>query len=527
MKLTLIVAGLAFAAVVPREAQAFDYAAHCRMSNRALRLAANRVAAPLRSDDPRRDSLFVLQRHAGDAACRDASPRPRTFAYGEWVAQVDWATSPADFFVTPVPGAGSNWSFPDTVPVDAIRRIVNLPMQDYRVLHENCEHFGATALYSFQLWHTHAIQEAGSGRLNAALVYQAFADHYLEDLFAPGHIFSPRSGLNDVLAGGIHNAYNRRGAFYNPDRTSELSAYVSDTTGVGDKLQPSFDSVTRLVCNAQGLVNCVRGLENDTIPFYGDNQLGRSAAQELFITLVIARSLEDVLRAWAPAPGGPPPSDTFEQVRWCGYDMPPSRGARREWTSPNVVLPFGHYYQEERRGLPLFEPWPAVRAGFVNSLDRSGGSAEVSTEKIVRAWPANWTGAPARSRLAAFREDRTTTRGIDLRIPVTEHRQRAAVGVFERRSASLNRINVRTSYLYGARLLPWDQSVEPHLAVGAELGFSVLHFEVRPSVGYNTRHGVQAGVLSGISIVFPGRGTKLPPEGTRPRFPREVTHPCR
>jgi hypothetical protein len=541
MKLRHLFLLVAASAVFPARAHAFDYAAHCRMSNRALRLAAIRVQRALPPGDPRHDSLGVLRRVSRESACLE-SRRTRTFAYGEWVAQVDWATSPADFFVTPVEGAANTWAWSDTVPVDAIHAMANLPLQDFRVLHENSEHFGATALYSFQLWHRFAIDQARAGNLNTALVYQAFADHYLEDLFAPGHVFSPRRGLNDVLAGGIHNRYNREGAYYRPEHTGELAVYLADTTGVGDELLPDFGSVAqgcfrRLRRDGRpaggepsGLRACVDALEGGEIAMYGDNQLERSPEQELYVTLVIARSVDDVLQAWVDGPGAAPGRDSFAGARWCGYDMPPSSGSGRRWTSPDVVLPFGRYYREEHSGLPLFDRWPAVRAGYVNRIGKSGGSVELSTEWISRAWLATWTGAvnPGKTRRTrVFREDRTTYTGIDARIPVGSGGHGWAVGAYRRGSASLNRVNLRTSYVFGARVLPGDRSVEPHVGVGGEVGFSVLHLEVRPSAAYNTRHGMEFGVLSGLSVVVPLPGKHRPPPGTRPVFPNPVAQPCR
>lgn len=528
MKIGSLLACLALTALLPAQARAFDYAAHCRMSNRALRLATTRVLLALPAGDPMRDSLRVLRRHSAASACTDRAPRPRTFAYGEWVAQVDWATTPADFFVTPVPGAANVWERSDTAPVDAIRTLANLPAQDFRVLHENSEHFGATALYSFQVWHGYAMREARRGALNTALVYQAFADHYLEDLFAPGHVFSPRRGLNDVLAGGIHNRYNRRGAYYAPERTALLAAYVADTAGVGDGLRPAFGALARSACGEVELRACVAGMDRDTLAMYGDNQLERSPEQELFVTLVIARSVHDVLEAWTSRPGAPAPVDSFEGARWCGYLLAPgARGSRMPWTSPDLVLPFGRYYQEERRGLPEFDHWPALRVGYVTRIGEPGGEVELSTEWITRAWPANWTGAVRPGRGSLLREDRTTYLGIDARIPYDGDAAGLAAGVYRRRSASLNRINVRASYLYGARVLPADGSVEPHLDVGGEVGFAVLHMELRPSAAYNSKHGARFGLLSGVSVVRPLTGKRLPPPGSTPPLPVPVAQPCR
>src|SRR5262249_19771189 len=73
----------------------------------------------------------------------------------------------------------------------------------------NWDHFGGRAVLAYQAGHQYAMQSAasiqGSGRtpdqmasaLTTAYAQNAFADHFLTDLFASGHLRTPRKELHD------------------------------------------------------------------------------------------------------------------------------------------------------------------------------------------------------------------------------------------------------------------------------------------------------------------------------------------
>ena len=515
---------LALLALAATPAHAFDYAAHCRMANRALRLAAYRVVGQMEPGDPRRARVLELAEATRESRC-DEEELTKTMAYGEWVAQVDWAITPADFFLTPAPGAGTVRT--DSVPTAAIQQLVNLPLQDFRLLHENGEHFGAHALYSSRAWHRYALQEARRGNVEAALVYNAFADHYLQDLFAPGHIFAPRRGLNDILTGGIHNAYNRRGLYYHPRDTELLAGYAERASELSDSLRPSFQDVVSEACGGAGLAECVSAFAGDSIAMFGDNQLHRSPRQELFVTLVIARSVEDVLRTWVAGDAAGPVTDSFRDARWCGYDPADSSARVVEWTSPTAETRFGRFRQEEGRGLPRHEKWPTVRGGYAKRLDGAGGFWEVAFERMWTARPSNWLGEPRAAHwFTHLREDLAMHWGVDARGPVDGEVEDVAAGAFVRRGASLNRINARTSYVAGVRARPSDWSVEPHLGGSFELGFSLLHLELRPAAAWNSSDGWIPTLTSAVSVVLPRTGKASPRRPTLPPETPAATPSC-
>jgi hypothetical protein len=514
--------------LIPAEAQAFDYAAHCRMSNRALRLAVHRATATLPEADPRHTKLRALADSTRGALCVE-SPEPvrlPSHAYGEWVALVDWAGSPADFYLTPVDARNSSTI---DVPADEMVQLGLNPLQGLRVLHDNGSHFGSHALYTFRVWHLHALHEAARGNVEAALIYNAFADHSLEDLFAPGHIFAPRMGLNDMATGGIHNAYNLRGAWYHPREMDSLVVYLDAAEVMRDGLSPSADSLAlKAGCvGLDALRACVLGWAGDSIAMFGDNQLERSPRQELFVTLVIARSVEDVFRTWLDGAAAPQPTDHFASLRWCGYASDDWEASIIEWTSPTALIPYGSMRRETDRGLPRMESWRTYRAGYVAGLLERAGYLQISAERLFAAKPAGWSGtATGQGLLADLQDDVSTFWGADARIPLPGEPEDLAVGVFRRGLSSLNRINARVSYVGGVRAQPWREAVEPHLGANLELGFGTLFMEINPSLAWNSHSGLALTVMQGISLAPPKRGKWVPPHPTPPPVTDAGKHAC-
>lgn len=60
----------------------------------------------------------------------------------------------------------------------------------------NFDHFGEDAETAYNAGHTLALRTAGQGDLDQAYRLNAFADHFLEDRFAAGHLRTPRRALH-------------------------------------------------------------------------------------------------------------------------------------------------------------------------------------------------------------------------------------------------------------------------------------------------------------------------------------------
>ena len=60
----------------------------------------------------------------------------------------------------------------------------------------NWDHFGEDAVKAYKTGHASAIRKAVSQDLEAAYAMNAFTDHFLQDLFAAGHLRTPRRRLS-------------------------------------------------------------------------------------------------------------------------------------------------------------------------------------------------------------------------------------------------------------------------------------------------------------------------------------------
>ncbi|KAK6338471.1 hypothetical protein TWF730_002534 [Orbilia blumenaviensis] len=139
-----------------------------------------------------------------------------------------------------------------------------------RLLQLNFDHFGNDAKLAYNAGHTCALQAAAKGDLNLAYTLNAFADHFLGDQFAAGHLRTPRRILhgNDAdVAAGINVAL---------EALDEYNINMQDIT-----LKNGLNigkAAFSLVANSKSKVwNTIKGLAPDLCSKYmhdEDNYLG-------------------------------------------------------------------------------------------------------------------------------------------------------------------------------------------------------------------------------------------------------------
>ena len=100
-----------------------------------------------------------------------------------------------------------------------------------RLAQLNLDHFGEDAHTAYSAGHYTAMSEAANGNLEVAYAMNAFADHYLGDCFAAGHMRTPRRLLH---AGGISASMSwwsfnvaQMAIVLAPDLCSKVMPYVS------------------------------------------------------------------------------------------------------------------------------------------------------------------------------------------------------------------------------------------------------------------------------------------------------------
>jgi hypothetical protein len=220
----------------------FTYAEHRDVSNQGLRLAlAYCEAHPERCRAVMSSQLKNLECFAGvaqSAGFPEASRRlgcPVT--YGDLAALVDYTTDPFDvLYSKSLSVAILEEAAPDVqgaLEILDLRYIERLRSKIFILLHASHlddNHFQDRALAAFWFWHRMALSFADGSRINifVPLIINAYANHFLEDFFAPGHMRTPRRLLHDAAAMAYHDEYNRVGQTFRPGGRRELEGLIQD-----------------------------------------------------------------------------------------------------------------------------------------------------------------------------------------------------------------------------------------------------------------------------------------------------------
>jgi hypothetical protein len=528
--LSTTVLSLSLILLAPVPVVAFNYDEHCRISNHALQIAIASVSSrnPAFSDSlasPRLREMLLTQ-------SRCIAPGTGDRTYGDLVSRVDWARAPGDFFLADLPRGLGDITSTDVIPWNRIDALVGSRFQDFRAMHENAEHFGGRALFYFDAWHNQAVTLAAEGNLAGALVHNAFADHYLQDHFAPGHIYTPRIGLTDAITPNMHDFYNRRGAYYRASSTGVLADLLLSVRDSNSIPAPFLDLVNR-VCGlgawtlrGSDLKPCLRRFEeSDSLRLRGDGYLKDEPQQALFVTLVMARSLTDVLESWIART----PTEQFGEKRWCGYVPLTERGVDVEqWQSPVATIRYGTYRPEKGKGFPRFDP-PLVIATALESVPQTGDTRfSLAGERFFSGWAgSNWLGDESSSGLlGAANTNESTYLGFEVlgRCDFQDGECGGGLGGYLRFLNPVPRINSQVSRFVGARIsTPPSGSSGPALSLwsglGMETGFSILHLGGRVTAEVT----VVEGSKPAVHIVFAPTIHAAPPR--RYMFPPTLQEP--
>lgn len=176
-----------------------------------------------------------------------------------------------------------------------------IPMGRYlKLAATNWDHFSQCAVLAYTAGHSLALQAAvAAGQrgdpqqqriaLQRAYAMNAFADHFLTDLFSSGHMRSPRKQLNDTVtpasAGGLLTRYMH-------DEDSANGLYVQNMRGnqwkaYGDKRYFDMVDVTNTI-----LVNGAAQLSADEI--FQAFMTGHVVTPDQYIALFVAPNLTQV-----------------------------------------------------------------------------------------------------------------------------------------------------------------------------------------------------------------------------------------
>jgi hypothetical protein len=167
---------------------------------------------------------------------------------------------------------------------------------------QNLDHFGADAVAAYHAGHLAACRRAGTD-LDTALAMNAFADHFLTDLFASGHIRTPRRVLNEydwILSGAI------------------------DRATIGSLLSRAMHDEE----NSAGLTVTSVARAGATWKAYGDRMALSQQADDNIQEAVSAAqvSCDEVVAAVAAAPDAEPAFAALQHIPRVAGSYPPSGG---------------------------------------------------------------------------------------------------------------------------------------------------------------------------------------------------------
>jgi hypothetical protein len=315
-----------FAALFPGSGRGFESDEHERMGNTAFIVAL--------------EYFKTLKTHGGSekyAEARELLGTPGKYnakqrdererlSYGDIIACVD-------YFLTPEKMLADAWKggrrSPDAPSLPAKGEKVLLVDDCHKVgpsfaqaSHNNHSHFQQNLLMAFRIQHVAAISAARDDKsLFAGLVINAIADHYLQDFFAPGHIFTIRDQLTDVPATAVHDVWNQDGADFKPSNTERLRPVADFICGgkvESCKLREDVRTAELAGKRQDGEVAQALSaiLAGKPVHLKGDGRLWdddqERLRQRLLMLLIQSQSILDVLTE----------ANSFREMAWKGTTVP-------------------------------------------------------------------------------------------------------------------------------------------------------------------------------------------------------------
>jgi len=289
---------------------AFNFKEHQRISNRAFILAVQKASYGCEASAAEQKGCGCLSPEARDALMNVFANCEAPTDYGRFVALTDYVVNPYDFVESAAGGYGE-LKAGEEAGTEYSRRLHN-GLNKLRSGHNNEFHFQSELLATHWYLHQQAttlaagrldpplgrVDEicAGAGaaidrKMCAGLLINAAGDHLLEDFFAPGHILTPRATMHDSAAATMHDRFNVLGA-----------TFVVDGGESWQELKDVWDCPTCPVVStierALGMKDQISAIDsNKSVELWGDGDLCQSKSQEALMTLLVARSIEDVLQA--------------------------------------------------------------------------------------------------------------------------------------------------------------------------------------------------------------------------------------
>ena len=275
-----------------------------------------------------------------------------------------------------------------------------------------------------------------------------------------------------------------------------------------------------MVCDQLAFGDCLaRKLDGVTITFYGDKRLDKDPRQELYLTMLLAQSILDVLEAGRTHDATK--SNNFGKL---GYSAALPTNQRRLkvvplWQQPTAFTPYGAFATETAWGIPrrdrTFSLSSSVQT-FPGATNRFGDERlRMGLDMQIFAWPGDWMDSP-RTR---FRNQILVAVGADIVNDPggspNSHQWFHGAGYTARATIPVSAINTQFTATYGNRYYglgagghDWGSHAGGRVEFGFGLAWLGLGFESEHYVDFNQRRLRAARALSpSIMLTLPGSVT--------------------
>jgi len=346
--------------MVALPAEAFLSPEHEWVSNRALCVVESYVERKSDAGGRAKDALEILRMFQG------AEGRA---SYGELVSYPDYSARPDQIIDTSKTGA-------ERINSEHVKKQLDSITTGVGEVRRNSHHFRRKALRVFHSEHERAVSIAAltamtrdpTDRLVDALALNAYADHFLEDALAPGHMTDEADDRSHMQNNRAHDIGNHGGRQFEVARDT-----WDDLLGIlPPNEQPHAQkggSTSLEDGRTMVLAHCFSGHEGlgqvglhgpELIDMIGDGELyGKKSGinpehvdQALLMVLAVARSIRDVIDSYIDA-------------------KPVNSYANRECLSPGQIHPDGACFFDGPESAPRSWGPPASFAGFALGRFRS------------------------------------------------------------------------------------------------------------------------------------------------------------
>jgi hypothetical protein len=377
-----IILAIIFVFTIPNRPYCFDSKEHVEISNKAFMVALKRAYDT--GDIDKDQAVLLIKCFADMDAIKGAKKigliseqekvmldlcvgEKKHRSYGDWSAMVDDVIETSQFVELYGQDIDADYGL-DCCKTRKLFLKKEIPWVRKQVAARvNEHHFQGRTLTKFWEYHDLAQVYAGKKQLAFALILNAFAAHYLEDFFAPGHVRTPRTDVNNVGAKGIHDIVDR------------LGADITVKTRNNPELMLYLGLIRDIYGDPEGGVWRLSDLKEDgDMKLYGDGRLTKEKGQKELMIYEVAKSIKNIFNAYKTDKVSKPFSSNYEDEMVPGEELGPTYKSGHLYERINARFDDVSYKTKIRsysaaRNFLVFEGGPYLSTPLRKGVDTTWG----------------------------------------------------------------------------------------------------------------------------------------------------------